>query len=258
MDSASEIRTSWLHLCRRPAQQARGPHVRRDGGNPHDGDQQLSDEEAEYARQEEVHQDAIPDAHAEHPSDAFFAAHEADVAARLMPGTSAPAHHPTNDRAWEQHQFDIGSDDMIDIDDMFKIIGAPSDAMDVLASRYCRRRDDTDIPGMSSGVSIRHGTVPPGHYQTPPPPPHQSGSAPSPHYWTPSLPPPTPPSGTVWRSPSMPPPMTVSAPPPPPYQRPPPTSSQPVVCTRPYRPPRVSRPRGCETGHHLDPAAGRR
>ncbi|XP_016178940.1 inverted formin-2-like [Arachis ipaensis] len=244
---------------------ARGQRAHRDGGDPPDADQQLSDEEAEYARQEEVHENVIPDAHAEHPSDAFFADHKADVASRLMPGTSAD--HPTDDRTLEQPQFDIRSDDMMDIDDMFEILGAPSHAMDALASHYLHRRDDTDIPGTSSSVSICHGTAPPGHYQTPPPPPHQSGSAPSPHFQTPSLPPPTPPSGTVWRSPRTPPPMTVSAPhppmtvsapPPPSYQRPPLTFSQPGVRSHPYCPPRVSRPRGSGTGHHLDPAAGRR
>ncbi|XLR09923.1 hypothetical protein HN51_046524 [Arachis hypogaea] len=113
-----------------------------------------------------------------------------------MPGTSAD--HPTDDRAWEQPQFDIGSDNMMDIDDMFEILGAPSHAVDALANRYRHRRDDTDIPWTSSGVSTRHGTAPPGHYQTPPPPPHQSAPYP---------------------------PMTVSVPPPPPYQRLPLTSS---------------------------------
>nr|XP_025616914.1 U1 small nuclear ribonucleoprotein C-like [Arachis hypogaea] len=216
---------------RRPARQARGQRARRD----------------------------------EHPSDAFFADHEADVASRLMPSTSAD--HPIDDRAWEQSQFDIGSDDMIDIDDMFEILGAPSHAVDVLASHYRHRRDDTDIPGMSSGVSIQHGTAPPENYQTPPPPPHQSDSAPPPCFQTPSLPSQILPSGTVWRSPLMPPPMTVSAPPPPmtvsvspppPYQRPPLTFSLSGVCPCPYRPPRMSRPRGCGIGHHLDPTSGRR
>ncbi|XLR53531.1 hypothetical protein S83_004203 [Arachis hypogaea] len=146
-----------------------------------------------------------------------------------MPGTSAD--HPTDDRAWEQPQFDIRSDDMMDIDDMFEILGAPSHEVDTLASRYRHRRDDTDIPWMSSSVSTRHGIAPLGHYQTPPPPPHQS---------------------------ALPPPMTVSAPPPPPYQCPPLTFSQPGVRPRPFRLPRVSCPCGCGTGHHLDPTAGRR
>ncbi|RYR40472.1 hypothetical protein Ahy_A09g046228 [Arachis hypogaea] len=119
-------------------------------------------------------------------------------------------------------------------------------------------RDDTDIPGTSSGVSTQHGSAPSGCYQTPPPPLHQSSSAPSPYYQTLSLPPQPPLSGSIWSPPPMSPPMIVAAPPPPRHQRPPPTVSQPVVRPRPYHPPRVSSPRGCGTGHHLDPTIGRR
>ncbi|XP_057734289.1 pollen-specific leucine-rich repeat extensin-like protein 3 [Arachis stenosperma] len=141
---------------------------------------------------------------------------------------------------------------------MFKIIGATNDAMKDLASRYRHRRDDTDILGTSSSVSTQHGTALPGYYQTPLPPPHQSGSAPLPYYQTPSLPPLPPLSGSIWPPPLTPPPMIVAAPSPPPHQRPPPTFSQPVVRPRPYHSLKVSCPRGCGTGHHLKPATGRR
>nr|XP_025612011.1 pollen-specific leucine-rich repeat extensin-like protein 1 [Arachis hypogaea] len=189
---------------RRPARQARGQHARRDSWDPKHGQ----------------------------PFDALFADHEADVATRLIPGTSIPSHHP--------------------------IIRATGDAIDDLVSRYRHRRDDTDIFGTSSSVSTQHGSAPPGCYQTPPPPSHQSGSTPSPYYQTPSLPPQPPLFDSSWPSPPTPPPMIVAAPLPPIHQRPPLTSSQTVVRPRSYRPPRVSRPHGCENGHHLDPAVGRR
>ncbi|RYR36639.1 hypothetical protein Ahy_A09g041603 isoform B [Arachis hypogaea] len=100
-----------------------------DGGDPQhgEGDQQLLDEEAEYARQENILEGDIPAAHVELSTDAFFVDHEADMDRRLMLGTSIPNHHSADDTAWNQTQFNIGSDIKINIDDMFQIVDATGD-----------------------------------------------------------------------------------------------------------------------------------
>ncbi|XLU65384.1 hypothetical protein S245_024593 [Arachis hypogaea] len=121
-----------------------------------------------------------------------------------MPGTSIPSHHPTDDTAWDQAQFDIRSDVVINLDDMFQIVGAIEDAMDELAGRYQQQRDDTNIPRSSSCVLVQHGSILP----PPPPLPSVHGAAP---------PTPQPPlSGSVWQPPPLPPPVHVASPPPPP------------------------------------------
>ncbi|XLT37181.1 hypothetical protein HN873_068473, partial [Arachis hypogaea] len=137
-DQKRRVRRQPCDDVRRLTRRARDQRVKQDGGDPQHGkgDQQLLNEEAEYARQKDILKGDILAAHVELSTDAFFVDHEADMTRRLMSGTSIPSHHSADDTAWDQAQFNIGSDVEININDMFQIVGATGDAMDELASRY--------------------------------------------------------------------------------------------------------------------------